>query len=130
MIRFFIIIGFAICASIINNALSAKIRESKSVIGTLRAVGASERELVRRYVWQMITMFGIGAGIGYLLFILIFFILKIRAYYIGYNQFPMYFRPWISVGMTALLLVVCGVNLWLRVREEMRHSIVENIREL
>jgi hypothetical protein len=29
-----------------------------------------------------------------------------------------------------LLFVVCAINLWSRIRKEMKNSIVENIREL
>jgi len=41
---------FAICASMINNALSARIRSGKREIGTLRAVGASGRVIARSYL--------------------------------------------------------------------------------
>ena len=40
-----LIICFAVSHSIINNAMSARIRENKREIGTLRAVGADERAL-------------------------------------------------------------------------------------
>lgn len=123
------IIGFAVCAGIINNALSAKIRESKKVIGTLRAVGASEREIVKCYIMQMLSMFGIGTGIGYALFVAGYLYYYIEAYNNGY-ELSMNFAPWASMGMTLLLLVVCAANLWGKIRAEMKNSIVENIREL
>ena len=63
-----LIIGFAICASIINNSITAQIRENKRVIGTLRAVGASQSELVKSYFLRMLSMFSWGAGMGFGLF--------------------------------------------------------------
>ncbi|NLA04795.1 MAG: FtsX-like permease family protein, partial [Firmicutes bacterium] len=55
---------FAICASMINNALSARIRAGKREIGTLRAVGASEEVITRSYRWQLLSTFAWGTAAG------------------------------------------------------------------
>jgi hypothetical protein len=40
------------------------------------------------------------------------------------------FNPWITVVMTLITFAVCSINLWSKIRKEMKYSIVENIREL
>jgi len=124
-----IIIGFVICASIINNALSAKIRESKSVIGTLRAVGADQRDLTKSYVRQMLSMFGTGTLLGYGLFALTMLCIYLYTLFFDGN-FSFIINPWITLVMTALTFGVCAMNIYLKIQEEMKNSIVENIREL
>lgn len=64
------IISFVICASIINNSITAQIRENKRTIGTLRAVGAGEGVLVKSYCLRMMSMFGWGAGVGFGIYII------------------------------------------------------------
>jgi hypothetical protein len=59
-----LLLFFAICASMVNNALSARIRAGRREIGTLRAVGASEREIARSYLWQLLSMFIWGTVAG------------------------------------------------------------------
>ena len=124
-----IIIGFVICASIINNALSAKIRESKAVIGTLRAVGADQSDLTKSYVRQMLSMFGTGTLIGYVLFALT--MLGVYLYTLFFDgNFSFVINPLITVVMTIITFGVCATNIYLKIRKEMKNSIVENIREL
>ncbi|MGN1421684.1 MAG: ABC transporter permease [Eubacterium sp.] len=123
------VLCFALCTSIINNSISAQIRENKRVIGTLRAVGADEKELVKSYFYQMISMLGLGVVIGYLLFVALFFVLKIICLMVG-ETFLLKFNPVLSLCMTVILAAVCTLNLWFRVHKEMKNSIVENIREL
>lgn len=125
-----IIISFVICASVINNSISAHIRENKRVIGTLRAVGADRGDLVKSYIMQMLSMFSWGIGIGFGVYLIGFFISKIVEKYFIDSFITLTFNPWITIGMTILLCIVCSINLWLKVRKEMKNSIVENIREL
>lgn len=126
-----IIISFVICASVINNSISARIRENKRVIGTLRAVGADQGDLVKSYIIQMLSMFSWGTGVGFGVSIIGYFISKIiRSYYSSDMGTDISFNPWITIGMTMLLFIVCSLNLWSKVRKEMKNSIVENIREL
>lgn len=124
-----IILFFAICASIINNTLTASIRESKKEIGTLRAVGASEKELVNSYVRQLFSMFIWGLGIGFGGFFISYAAIIIK--FKTSNQSPgMIFNPWVTIGFCLILFAICSINLWLKIRKEMKNSIVENIREL
>ena len=124
-----IIIAFVICASIINNTMTARIRENKAVIGTLRAVGADRSDLVKSFARQMVSMLLWGGGIGYAVFTVLYFAIKA---YCNANEgnFEFYFRPWYSLIFIALLFAVCTVNLYVKIRKEMKNSIVENIREL
>lgn len=125
-----IIISFVICASVINNSLSARIRENKRVIGTLRAVGASQSDLVKSYVIQMLHMFSRGIVIGFGIYLTVFLIAKVIKYYYPISNLLLTFNPWMAIGMIALLFLICSINLWLKVRKETKNSIVENIREL
>ncbi|MGN0461985.1 MAG: ABC transporter permease [Ruminococcus sp.] len=124
-----VIIGFAVCISIINNSISAQIRENKRVIGTLRAVGADQKELSKAYIYQMLSMFGWGTGLGYGLFLLILGIVKIGTLKTGGN-FEFIFNPWFTVAMTVFAFALCSINVFSKVKKEMKNSIVENIREL
>ncbi|MFR5876891.1 MAG: ABC transporter permease [Eubacterium sp.] len=124
-----IIIGFVICASIINNSISARIRENKRVIGTLRAVGAAEADLVKSYLRQMLSMFTWGIAIGYGGFVIAFYVFKAVIGYTG-GTMELYFSPWATIAMTVVLFAVCAINVWSKIRKEIKNSIVENIREL
>ena len=125
------IICLAVCASIINNAMSARIRESKKAIGTLRAVGADERELTKSFIYQMRSMFVWGTGIGFGVYIISYFIrFLVEKYYYASESYTLEFYPWAAIGIVIVLFIICSVNLWAKVRKEMKNSIVENIREL
>lgn len=120
-----VILFFSICASIVNNSLTAKIRESKREIGTLRAVGASVREITQSYIRQLLSMFAWGCGIGF------------GGYIIGHIGIIAYFKDqtltfeiWQAMLIVAFLFIICSINLYLKIRKEMKNSIVENIREL
>lgn len=121
-----VILLFSVCASIVNNSLTAKIRESKKEIGTLRAVGASTKELTESYIRQLISMFVWGGSFGFGGYIIGHFAIKIFTK--GQTALP--FEIWQSVIIFALLLAICSLNLYFNVKKQMKHSIVENIREL
>lgn len=120
-----VILFFSICASIVNNALTAKIRESKKEIGTLRAVGASVKEITMSYVRQLISMFGWGCGIGFIAYILTHIIAMLINENLGLS-----FEIWPAIIICVLLYAICSLNLYLKIRKEMKNSIVDNIREL
>lgn len=124
-----VVIGFAICISIINNSISAQIRENKKVIGTLRAVGADQKELSKSYIYQMLSMFAWGTGFGYGLFIVILGVIKLVTLKTGGN-FDFIFNPWFTIAMTVIAFALCSINVFSKVKKEMKNSIVENIREL
>lgn len=120
-----VILFFSICASIVNNALTAKIRESKKEIGTLRAVGASVKEITSSYVRQLISMFSWGCGIGFMGYTITHIIIRLLNKEFGYT-----FEIWPAVIICVLLFSMCSLNLYLKIRKEMKNSIVDNIREL
>ena len=130
-----VMIAFVVCAGIINSSLAASIREKKKEIGTLRAVGADIKTLVKSYVLQLLSMLGIGYGIGFAAFGIAYFAIWqigtifMRQYGQVYES-EFIFSPWETLAFCAILFAICSVNLWSKVRKEMKNSIVENIKEL
>ena len=120
-----VILFFSICASIVNNALTAKIRQSKREIGTLRAVGASVKEITQSYIRQLLSMFGWGCGIGFGGYIVGNAIIKFAV-----ENMNLSFEIWQAALIVALLFLICSINLYAKIKKEMKNSIVENIREL
>lgn len=120
-----ILVMLAVCISLINNSISAQIREGKRSIGTLRAVGASEKELVLSYVMQIATVLLWGLLSGTVIYILSYrFIGKIV---IG-EYWPVVIWPaFLVFGIIALC---CYINLKAKIKAVTKYSIVENIREL
>lgn len=124
------VIGFAICASIINNSITSKIRENKKVIGMLRTVGAGTGSLVKSFIIQMISMFGWGIGTGYGLYLLLMLLNEIVKKVLPNWHINLNFSPWFSLIMTVLMFAICFVNLYSKIKKEMKNSIIDNIREL
>lgn len=124
-----ITICFVICASIINNTLSARIRESKKQIGTIRAFGANQADLVKSYFRQMLSMLSVGIVSGFAVYTIGFFAVNIYNKSQGRN-IDLIFDPWLTLAFCAVLIVLCTANLWFKVHREMKNSIIENIREL
>ncbi len=120
-----LILFFAICTSMINNALSARIRAGRREIGTLRAVGASSREIELSYRRQLLSMFAWGT-IGGLVAELAFcgWLLKTQE---GFADFVPIWQPLLFV---ALIFGIGYLNLRSKTGTIFRESIVENIREL
>ncbi len=121
-----VILMFSICASIVNNALTAKIRESKKEIGTLRAVGASVKELTSAYIRQLISMFVWGMSFGFGGYTITHIACKL--YY--KEEYSLEFIIWPAIIICLFLCLICSFNLYIKIKQEMKHSIVENIREL
>ena len=124
-----VLIGFVICAAIINNSLTASIREKKKEIGTLRAVGADIGVLVKSYIRQLLSMLGLGYGAGFAAFGIVYAIIAIRCK-IKETEFNFLFSPWETIAFCLVLFAICSINLWSKVKKEMKNSIVDNIREL
>ncbi|MDP2891603.1 MAG: ABC transporter permease, partial [Bacillota bacterium] len=123
-----IILFFAICVSMVNNSISARIRASKREIGTLRAVGASQADVTRSYLWQLLSMFTWGTAIG------IAAELAICIWLIDYlgpaAQNTLTLPIWQPMVFAIILFLLCFVNIRNKVIEITKGSIVENIREL
>ena len=125
-----ILLLFCIAASLVNNALTSKIRESKREIGTLRAVGASAKELTMVYIYQLLSMFGTGCGLGFGIYTVVFFSAKLICKYAVHIVFPFEFRIFAAAAICLVLFAVCSLNLYSKIKKHMKYSIVENIREL
>lgn len=122
---------FAICGSIVNNSLTARIRGNKKTLGTLRAFGADSNELVKSYIKQLVSMFSWGMLFGFVIYIIIYIINSpLQKKYITDREFFMNFNPWITVVFCIVLFAVCSINLWVKIKAETKNSIIDNIREL
>lgn len=120
-----VILFFALVTSMVNNTMTARIRAGRREIGTLRAVGATKRDILRSYDIQMIAQFSIGAvlgcGIGWAI-----------CYWISQQphspiiSLPIY-QPMLFL---ILIFVVCRLNISMKIKQILKESIVANIREL
>lgn len=124
-----LILLLVICLSMINNSITANIRESKAKIGTLRAVGAAESDLVKSYIKQLLSMLLWGCGIGFAGFFISFFI-NWLLHNRSTDNIEMICNPLGSIIFCIVVFAVCSLNLWSKIRKEMKNSIVNNIREL
>jgi cell division protein FtsX len=122
-----LLLFFAICTSMINNALSARIRAGRREIGTLRAVGASGRVITRSYLWQLLSMFTWGTVTGLAVELaLCGWLLTKEHIATGGASLPL----WPPLLFVALLFGICLLNVRSKVGGIFKGSIVENIREL
>ncbi len=121
---------FTLSGSLINNALTARIRESKKEIGTLRAVGASVKDISSSYIRQLLSVLGFGTIIGFLAFALFYGIYCLIFISMGdtTDDFVLTFRE--TIVAVIALFGCCITNVYFKVKKEMKNSIVENIREL
>lgn len=126
-----IILFISISASIINNSLTAQIREGRREIGTLRAVGASARELFGSYIRQLVSLLAISYAVGFAVFAVIYGGIHIASALDPDSTGPeLILSLWQTVLACVLLFLFCVVNLWLKIKKEMKHSVIDNIREL
>ncbi len=121
---------FCITAATLCNTTNARIRESRRIIGTLRAVGASAADLRKIYWLQYLYVFGIGCGVGYGGTALFRFGIFVYEKIMQTTFFMHSITLWPSFVFVGALLAVCVLNLAVRLRRETKNSIVENIREL
>ena len=121
---------FTLSGSLINNALTARIRESKKEIGTLRAVGASVKDISSSYIRQLLSVLGFGTVLGFVAFALFYGIYCLVFISMGdtTDDFILTFRE--TIVAVIALFVCCITNVYFKVKKEMKNSIVENIREL
>ena len=121
----FILVFLCVSISLVNNSISAQIREGKRTLGTLRAVGASEKELVSSFVTQIRYILLLGFGIGFMFYLCTNSI--VGRLFTGESTT-------ITVLPMILMLVVLAltsyINLKIKIKSITKNSIVENIREL
>ena len=125
-----IVFIFIVIAATFCNIINAKIRESRHVIGTLRAVGADTRQLMQVYIHQIVVIFGISCAAAYggtLGFKIYTWISELVT---GQENQIQNIVLWVSFLLLAALAAVCALNLAVQLRRETKRSIVENIREL
>ncbi len=115
--------------SIINNSLTARIRESKREIGTLRAVGATQKDLTMSYIRQLLSMFGWGTSMGFGIFFATYLGMYIYCK-INKTVLELSFSVMPAVIATVILFAVCSLNLYFKIKKETKNSIIDNIREL
>ncbi len=119
---------FAVAAGMVSGSITRRIRAETRLIGTLRAVGADARTLVKCYAGSLWMSLLLGSALGVLMLFAV-------------NQFinlTSGVERTLAWGMAALciavflagLTLVCRLLVTMRIREVTRHSIVENIREL
>ncbi|MBQ3518475.1 MAG: ABC transporter permease [Clostridia bacterium] len=130
MLTALLMLFFCITAATLCNTTNARIRESRRIIGTLRAVGASAADLRKMYWLQYLYVFGIGCGVGYGGTALFRFGIFVYEKIMQTTFFMHHITLWPSFVFVGALLAVCVLNLAVRLRRETKNSIVENIREL
>lgn len=133
-VAIFAVIMLIFCAavSLINNFLTAQVRESKQKIGTLRAVGADKNILKKSFIYQLIAMTATGMSAGYALCFIAYAVLKIvnGKYELGIMQALGGLQLWQPLIFGIAIFAICTVNLYSKVKSLTKYSIVENIREL
>ena len=116
---------FAVTVGMVSGSVYRRIRADQRMIGTLRAVGADARVLMKCYGAQ------IGAGlIAGLVAALIIVTLLMTLVMYAVPGGTMALTLGVMIALAALCLAFCALSLRLSLRETMAKSIVENIREL
>ena len=120
------VVFFAAAAGMICGNVSRQIRADSRMIGTLRAVGADDRALAGCYSGSIL----ISIGLGLVTAVLIMIAMIALGWFPSPNE--QNFVPAIisSLCLAALMLGCCQWVLRLRVKDVIKKSIVENIKEL
>ncbi|MCH5286537.1 MAG: FtsX-like permease family protein [Christensenellaceae bacterium] len=120
------LVFFAAAAGLISGNISRQIRADSRMIGTLRAVGADDRALIGCYSGSIFISIGLGTAVACLIIGLL-----IAAGVFGNIAETNYLIAMLSCAALAALIVGCC--LWVlrqRVKDVIKKSIVENIKEL
>ena len=116
------VVFFAIAAAMITGSVSRQIRADQRGLGMLRAVGADDKVLFACYQGQVFISIALAVPLA---------VIGVGAIYLG--GFVETLPPGalvVSVLCALLLLACCLLSLRGRIREVLKHSIVENIREM
>ena len=119
-----VLLFFTVAGSMICTSLTSDIRANRRGLGTLRAVGASVRELTKTYLYRLLLPFGVGVPAGAALAAVVWFVIFKFA---GEKIPPVL---WPTALLTLALFGACCLHLYIQLRKMTKTSIVENIREL
>ena len=122
----------AIALSMMDNALSGRIRADRRTIGTLRAVGAPLSAILGLYRRQAGILLAVGALAGFALSAALLLGLCQYAYFRStvFAALPAWGLPALLAAYAAIVFFACALTLRARLRNLPRASIVESIREL
>lgn len=121
----FVLVFLCVSISLINNSISAQIRDGKKALGTLRAVGASEKELVLSFVTQILYILLLGVGVGSVIYLSTN---SVIGDLLWGEPFKINILP--IIIMFVILALTTYINLKIKIKSITKNSIVENIREL
>ena len=120
------VVFFAAAAGLICGNVSRQIRADSRMIGTLRAVGADDRALVGCYSRSIFISIGLGAALA----AIIIGVMMATRFIATIDQANYTLSLICTLCLIALMLGCCLGVLRLRVKDVIRKSIVENIKEL
>ena len=120
----------AIALSMMDNAISGRIRADRRTIGTLRAVGAPLSAILGLYRRQVGILLAVGALAGFALSAAIFAVTHSGFKFTTFRVLPVWGLPALLAAYVAAVLLACHLGLRARLRNLPRASIVESIREL
>lgn len=120
----------AIALSMMDNAISGRIRADRRTIGTLRAVGAPLSAILGLYRRQVGILLAVGALAGFALSAAIFAVTHSGFKFTTFRVLPVWGLPALLAAYAAAVLLACHLGLHIRLRNLPRESIVESIREL
>ena len=122
----------AIALSMMDNAISGRIRADRRTIGTLRAVGAPLSAILGLYRRQVGILLAVGALAGAALSTALLLGLCQFEYFRStvFASLPAWGLPALLAAYVAAVLLACHLGLRARLRGLPRASIVESIREL
>ena len=120
----------AIALSMMDNALSGRIRADRRTIGTLRAVGAPLSAILGLYRRQVGILLAVGTLAGFALSAAIFAVTYSGFKFTTFRVLPVWGLPALLAAYAVAVLLACHLGLHIRLRNLPRESIVESIREL
>lgn len=122
----------AIALSMMDNAISGRIRADRRTIGTLRAVGAPLSAILGLYRRQVGILLAAGALAGFALSTALLLGLCQFEYFRStvFAALPAWGLPALLAAYAAIVFFACALTLRARLRNLPRASIVESIREL
>ncbi|MCD8356536.1 MAG: ABC transporter permease [Clostridia bacterium] len=125
-----VILLFAICTSMVCNSFATQIQAGKSYIGTLRAIGASQQDMWKNYRYQMIYLFLCGTVIGILFECLVLNGLTLLRHYRDGLSTWVYAPILPPIVFILLMFLICYCTTRIKLKQVLKSSIVQNIREL